>query len=71
MANIKEYIIQKVIEYNNEKDKEIEKLKTILRDNNVCFECICSKCNKEIYDIIHSHNTLIENCFYNCFYDSI
>ena len=77
--NIQEYVINKIIEHIDESKKEIEKrdkkiknMKRILKDNDICFECICSKCNKKIYDLdTHSHNahedypTLCYRCFFS------
>ena len=78
--NIQEYVANKVIEHLEEvnrelekKDEKIKKMRKILRDNNICFECVCSKCNKKItpsYDD-HSHNshesfpTLCYKCFFS------
>jgi len=73
--NIEEYVINKVIEYMEEskkKDIEIKKMKKLLRDNNICFECVCSKCNKKIdpSNDDHSHNTheQFPTLCYKCFF---
>jgi hypothetical protein len=77
--NIQEYVYEKVITHLNEKDIEIEKLKKeikrtkrILKENGICYQCICSRCKKKIppRDETHSHNshpvfeTLCQICFY-------
>ena len=76
--NIQEYVSIKVIEHlkeiNNvieEKDIKIEKMKNLLRDNDICFECICSKCNRKIEpNDDHSHNTYesFPTLCYKCFF---
>lgn len=71
--NLQEYVVAKIIEYNNDRDKEIENLKNelkknarslkkakaILRSHDICFECMCSRCKRKMsdYDTSHSHNT--------------
>ena len=84
--NLQEYVVAKIIEYNNERDKEIEKLKdelkrkerslkkakAILREHDICFECVCDRCKRKIieHDTSHSHNahpdypTLCYTCFF-------
>ena len=74
--NLQEYVVTKIIEYNDEKDKEInllkielrkkekllKKAKEIFRYHNICFECICSYCKRKIsdQDTSHSHNSYPE-----------
>lgn len=84
--NIQEYVITKILSHLTEKDeeicklkleivkqnKQIKKMKMILKDNQICYNCICSRCNKKIAesDSLHSHNcyenyqTLCANCFF-------
>jgi len=84
--NIQEYVVKKVLENLGEKDIEIENLKKeirekdkkikameiLLRDNRICFNCICSKCSRKIPqgDNTHSHNTDLEypTLCYRCFF---
>ena len=81
VKNIKEYVVNKIIENSKEieslkkeiknKDKKIRKMKNLLDANNICFECICSRCNKKILpDDIHSHdmNELYPTICYICFF---
>ena len=70
--NLQEYVVNKIIEYNNERDKEIaelkeklnktekllKKAKSLLRSHDICFECVCDHCKRKMsqYDTSHSHN---------------
>ena len=80
--NIEEYVINKVLEQmeqveklkkeNEYKDKKIKKMKRLLVDNNICFECVCSRCNRKIKPDSddHSHNSHVEfpTLCYMCFF---
>ena len=80
--NIQEYVVFKVIEHIDqtvalkqellEKEKYIQKMKRVLRENNVCFECQCDRCNRKISpgDEGHSHNThdIYKTLCYRCFF---
>lgn len=84
--NIQEYVVNKVLENFEERDKEIlalkeelkrkdkqiKKMKAILRENNICYNCICSKCDRKIPngDNTHSHNTDLNypTLCYRCFF---
>jgi len=80
--NIQEYVVNKIIENISEteylkaeldkQNKKINKMKKLLRSNNICFECICSKCDRKIPpdDNSHSHNshTLYPTLCYRCFF---
>lgn len=84
--NIQEYVITKILENFEEKDKEIEALKKelkekdkqikemkhLLKDNQICYNCVCSKCERKIPkgDNTHSHNTEPQypTLCYRCFF---
>ena len=79
--NIEEYVINKILKNNEEvehlkkqikdQDMKIKKMKRLLKDNNICFECVCSRCKKKIRkDDIHSHeiNDIYPILCYICFF---
>ena len=80
--NIKEYVVNKVLQNMDETEKlklelkkankKIDKMKKLLKSNNICFECVCSKCKRKIpeSDSGHSHNTdkIYPTLCYRCFF---
>ncbi len=84
--NIEEYVAMKVIEHLEKEEKEKQGLQKqirkltkqnkqmskILKDRNICYNCICSRCGKtHVYsDDTHSHNSHPEYSVlcYSCFF---
>ena len=83
--NIQDYVVKKVIEHIENRDGEIEALKSqmkkmerrinrmkrIMKEQGLCFECTCANCKRKIpeHDTQHSHNAHpnYETLCYRCF----